>query len=298
MFDSVNALPKRTTGWYVKVAVAILVAFFIMIALLGSWYTVDEKERAVVLRNKAVIATAAPGLHFKAPIMDSVEMISVQSYSTTYDKLDAYSFDQQNAVIKASVNWHVDPARVTEVYSCCGTVENLAARTIQRYMPQALENTFGQYNAVNAVQKRGQLVVDVTKMLREMAVAGGPIVIDSVQLENIDFSDDYEKSIAARMKAEVAVGTRKQDLDRERVDADITVTKAKAAADSSLAQATADAQSTRLRGEAEAYAIKVKSDALAANPALVELTKAERWDGKLPTTMLPNSAIPFIDAKK
>jgi hypothetical protein len=29
----------------------------------------------------------------------------------------------------------------------------------------------------------------------------------------------------------------------------------------------------------------------------VELTKAERWNGVLPTTVLPNGALPFIDIK-
>jgi hypothetical protein len=34
------------------------------------------------------------------------------------------------------------------------------------------------------------------------------------------------------------------------------------------------------------------------NPALVELTKAERWDGKLPTTVVPGNATPFISIGK
>ncbi len=37
----------------------------------------------------------------------------------------------------------------------------------------------------------------------------GPVVIDGVQIENIDFSDAYEKSIEDLMKAEVAIATRK-----------------------------------------------------------------------------------------
>lgn len=76
------------------------------------------------------------------------------------------------------------------------------------------------------------------------------------------------------------------------------MTQAQAEADSKLAEAKADAEATRLRGEAEADAIKARAQALASNQNLVELTKAERWDGTLPTTMLPNSALPFIDATK
>ncbi|NWA64220.1 prohibitin family protein, partial [Pantoea sp. B9002] len=35
-----------------------------------------------------------------------------------------------------------------------------------------------------------------------------------------------------------------------------------------------------------------------SNQNLVELTKAERWNGVLPTTVLPDGAVPFIDARQ
>ncbi len=54
----------------------------------------------------------------------------------------------------------------------------------------------------------------------------GPVVIDGVQIENIDFSDAYEKSIEDRMKAEVAIATRKQNLETEKIQAQIAVTQA------------------------------------------------------------------------
>ena len=100
------------------------------------------------------------------------------------------------------------------------------------------------------------------------------------------------------MKAEVEVKTREQMLATEQVEAQIVVTRAQADADSKVAQAKADAEATRLRGSAEADAIKAKTLALSSNPMLIELTKAERWDGKLPTTVLPNGTLPFIDASK
>lgn len=44
----------------------------------------------------------------------------------------------------------------------------------------------------------------------------------------------------------------------------------------------------------DAAAIKAKSDALASSPNLVELTKAEKWNGALPTTMVPDATLPFM----
>ena len=51
----------------------------------------------------------------------------------------------------------------------------------------------------------------------------------------------------------------------------------------------------RLRGEAEGAAIRARADALRANADLVQLQAVEKWDGKLPTTMVPSTALPFIN---
>ena len=273
-----------------------LLAVLLLIALMGSWYTVNETERGVLLRNGALVGVVEPGLSFKIPLIETVKRISVQSNATTYQGLQAYSKDQQTATLNVSVSWHVVPAEVGKVYMQYQDLDGLVSRLISRQAPTQVENVFGQYNAVSAVQNRGKFVADVTKAIRDSVT--GPVVIDGVQVENIDFSDDYERSIALRMKAEVEVKTREQMLATEQVEAQIVVTRAQADADSKVAQAKADAEATRLRGSAEADAIKAKTLALSSNPMLIELTKAERWDGKLPTTVLPNGTLPFIDASK
>ena len=273
-----------------------LVAILLLITLSGSWYTVNETERGVLLRNGALVGVIEPGLSFKIPFIESVKFISVQSNATTYQGLQAYSKDQQTATLNVSVSWHVVPAEVGKVYTQYQDLDGLVSRLISRQVPTQVENVFGQYNAVSSVQNRGKFVADVSKAIKDSIA--GPVVIDGVQVENIDFSDDYERSIALRMKAEVEVKTREQMLATEQVEAQIVVTRAQADADSKVAQARADAEATRLRGNAEADAIKAKTLALSSNPALIELTKAERWDGKLPTTVLPNGTLPFIDASK
>ena len=59
--------------------------------------------------------------------------------------------------------------------------------------------------------------------------------------------------------------------------------------------ATAEAEATRIRGEAEASAIKAKAEALRDNAGLIALTQAERWNGALPTTMIPDATVPFMN---
>lgn len=282
-----------------KTMIKLGAAFFAAIAFLsiafGSFYTVDETERGVLLRNGALVSTVDPGLSFKMPFIESVKFITVQTQSTVYNRLQAYSKDQQTATLNVSVSWRVTPDNVASVYTQYRDLEGLVARLISRHVPTQVENVFGTYTAVRVVQNRAEFVADLTKAIK--TAVDGPLVVESVQVENIDFSDAYERSIEERMKAEVEVKTREQQLATEQVQAQILVTRAQADADSRVANAKAEAEAIRLKGDAEADAIKARAQALASNQNLVELTKAERWDGKLPQTMLPNSTIPFIDAK-
>lgn len=276
--------------------VPMLVILVVAILVYGSWYTVDQGERGVHLRNGKIIGTSEPGLGFKMPLFDSVVKISTQTHTTSYDALQAYSRDQQPATLRASVTFSVPPDRVEEVYANFKSIEAMVARLVDRQVPTQIENIFGKYTAISAVQERIKFGIDVTEAI--IKSIDGPIVINSVQIENIDFSAAYEKSVEDRMRAEVEVQTQKQNLEKERVSAQIAVTMAQAEADSQLARAKAEAESIRIKGDAEASAIKSRAEALAQNQNLIELTKAERWNGQLPTTMLPNGTLPFFDTKK
>jgi regulator of protease activity HflC (stomatin/prohibitin superfamily) len=278
------------------IAMFAIIALLLTSTLFGSFYTIDEGQRGVELRNGKVIGVANPGLGFKTPFIESVDKISVQTQTMQYTGVNAYSKDQQTAVLTVSVTYHVPPDEVINLYTKFGTVDNMTSRLLNRQVPTQVENVFGQYNAVNAVQNRVKLVNDISAAIKANVI--GPVVVDSVQVENIDFSEDYERSIALRMKAEVEVKTREQMLQTEQVQAQIAVTQAQAVADSQLAQAKAEAQAITLRGNAEAEAIKARAAALAQNGNLVELVKAEKWSGVLPTTMLPDGTIPFLDMRK
>jgi len=278
-------------------AIIIGVVIVLLITLgMGSWFTVDQGERGVHLRNGKIIGTEEPGLGFKMPLFDKIIKISTQTHTVSYDRLQAYSRDQQPATIRASVTFRVPEDKVDEVYANFKTIDAMVDRLVDRQMPTQVENIFGQFTAISAVQERVKFVMEVSEALKKNVQ--GPIEITSVQIENIDFSSAYEKSVEDRMRAEVEVQTQKQNLEKERVSAEIAVTKAQAEADSQLARAKAEAEAIRIKGEAEASAIKKRADALAKNKDLVELTKAEKWNGQLPNTMLPNSTLPFFDVKK
>jgi regulator of protease activity HflC (stomatin/prohibitin superfamily) len=287
-----------------------IVVLFALALTNGAWYTINETERGVLLLNGAFVDTAEPGLHFKAPIFEKVVKIDVTQRALTWEgdhKLQAYSQDQQPADLSVSVIYHVPPTEVDKVYRQFAGVDGLESRLIARNLPQDLKTVFGRYTAASVIQSRGKFATDVEEAVK--TGISGPVVIDQVNIEDIVFSEAYENSVEQRMLAEIEVTKLRQNAEREKVQAEITVTQAKAKADSQVATATAGAQATqiqakadaeriRLKGDAEAAAIKARVDALGDNAdAIIRLTNAEKWNGQLPTTMLPGSALPFVDIK-
>lgn len=276
-------------------------ALFVLIGLtvlFGSWYTVDQTQRAVLLRNGAFVEVVQPGLHFKTPWIESVYKIDMQTKNFEYQKVNSYSADQQPADLKISVTLHVTAGKEEEMYSRFGGDEEAAvSRLITPHMNQEVKVVFGQFTAQRAITDRGKLNTDAAAALRN-AIAYDPIfTIEGVQIEDISFSQDYIKSVESRMMAEVQVQQKQQELAQEKIKADIAVTQATGRANSVVAEAKANAEAVVLRGNAEATAIKAKADALASNSNLIALTQAERWNGALPTTMVPGSAVPFISVK-
>lgn len=270
-----------------------VVALFGFSIVSGSWYTIDQRERGVVLRNGKLIGVAQPGLGFKLPFFDQVVKISLETQRVQFDKVNSYSRDQQPADLLISVNFRATEDKVDDLYSQFGSLKGYADRVLLPKVQSESKIVFGQFNAVTAIQERGRLNSEV--MSAVLKSAGGPVVIESVQIENLDFSNEYEKSIEQRMLAEVEVQRLRQNAEREKVQAEIVVTKATAEANAVRQRAQAESEAIRLRGEAEASAIRARGAALGDNPNLVTLVQAEKWDGKLPVTMLPGGAVPMLN---
>jgi regulator of protease activity HflC (stomatin/prohibitin superfamily) len=283
---NVNKLPSGIFGVGVILAVLIVIIF-------STYFTIDQGERGVILHNGAIVGEAEPGLHFKLPIITSIEKISVQIQKEAFEKnsegdtrLQAYSRDQQPATIAMAVNYHVTDA--SAVYAQFGSLSNMKSRIINSRAYEQLKNVFGQFDAADAIQKRALLNAEVFAAIRSSV--RGPVAIDSVQIEDITFSTQYEAAVEARMQAIVKQQQAEADKQKRIIDADASAYEVKAAAD-------AKAHQIQVQGQAEAGAIKARGDALRDNPGLPTLVASEKWNGVLPTTMVPGNALPFLNLK-
>lgn len=272
--------------------VFIVVLVLLIIGSLGSFYQIDQGERGVVLRNGKLVKVANPGLEFKVPFVDEVRSISVRDH-TVRVQLEAYSFDQQSANMIASVTYRIPESDVARLYSEYGSLRALEDRLLERKALDVIKNVFGKYTAAQSIQNREKLGINVNDEMR-VALEGSPLTMLGVQVEQVSFSRAYEQSIERRMLAQVEIETTRQHKETATITAEIEVVKAEAEAKAQRERYMAEADGIRLRGEAEAEAILSKAAALANNTNLVNLNAVEKWDGVLPTSLIPGSTLPFI----
>lgn len=287
-------------------------ALVVLMTLFGAFYTVDEGQRAVVKRYGQVMDVSGPGLHFKTPFITDIETVSVQSFVRRYGSegsMQAYSKDMQIGELIVSINFTPvsSPEAVRRVVSDFGSLDNYLRREVDPKIPQVVKAKFAAFTAQSSNENQMELAASILDGLNKV-IPTALVTIQTVQVEDIGFSPKFEKSMEDRKMAETQVDIQIQSNKQQDEVNKRTVNDAKAQADAAKAQADADAykiqqdsiansEAIKRRGEAEADAIRAKAKALADNPALIELTKAERWDGVLPTTMLPGTATPLLSIK-
>jgi regulator of protease activity HflC (stomatin/prohibitin superfamily) len=278
LLEGIMNITSRLT--LAAIAAAVL---FLLFGINGTWYTVDQGERAVLLRWGQAVSVEGPGLHFKLPFIESVVKMSVREQKEEF-KQQAYSQDQQPATVQVSVNYRLPDANVLDVYTRYGT--EYPSILIDTQLPRRMKEVFGLFSAQAMIQDRTKLGAEVEKSL-EGALDNRGIQIVSVQVEDVSFSDAYETAVESRMRSVVAQYQAEAEKARRITNADAAAYEVKAAAD-------AQAHAIAVKGQAEAQAIKARSDALQSNPNLVALTAAEKWNGILPTTMVPGGSVPFV----
>jgi regulator of protease activity HflC (stomatin/prohibitin superfamily) len=191
----------------------------------------------------------------------------------------------------ASVSWKIIPDEASWIYS--NVTENdggsdgrymwLEENVIRPKLKSSLALTVSNYSPIEAYStKRQQIQDEILKKMREEA-RPYKIVIDQVDLREIFYNADYEKSINAKKLAE-------QEALRL-----IEVTKQK---EELLKQAEIEKNIAIQTAEGEAEALKIKGTSIAQNPKIIELEWINKWDGQLPTYMMGNGQGVILNLNK
>jgi regulator of protease activity HflC (stomatin/prohibitin superfamily) len=128
------------------------------------------------------------------------------------------------------------------------------------------------------------------KLLKDVQVSvSGATSPLGIRIENLYATDAF--SLPPEIQASI---TNKQKATQVAQQKENELRAAQADAEKQRATAQGEADSRLLLARAEAEAIRIKSDALKNNPALIELEAVQRWNGVLPT-FNGGGAVPFIN---
>ena len=279
------------------------VGFF---AFMSSMYTVNEGHIGVIKRWSEAIAQVDPGLHFKMPFIDTVEEVEIRTRKNV-EKMPVSTKEQMRAEAIVSTNWTVKKEFVLQLYKQYGSLAQFEERILDPKLRTMSKENISKFTAEENINKREVVSGNIYASLAE-SMASYPVTVDTLQYEDIKLPEKYLKSIDDKQTAKNERDAEAFRLAKQAQVAQQKVNTANAERDAAKAradgeaykiekEAEAHAKSISLKGKAEAEAIKAKAAALKSNPLIVELTKAQNWNGALPTTMMGDGQGVLMDLR-
>ena len=223
------------------------------------------------------------GLHFVTPIRTTVEYISVKLLKFN-QKASASSKDLQIVTTVVSIQFSL--GEVPQLYQKIGTEELVTYILLKPAVEESVKAVTAQYTAEELIKKRPEVKVQIGKTIGEFLIKTlegkgldeKSLMVANVAITEFDFSDEFNKSIEMKVRAEQQALQAKNEKIKKITDAEAVAAKIK------------------IESIATANAIRREARALKENPILIEYKRMEKWDGKLPD--VTGGVIPMFDIKK
>lgn len=278
----------------------IVITVFTVSFIWGGFFTVPEGHVGIVKRFSEAKEQVGPGLNWKLPYMDSVEEMEVRTRKNFENNIPVATAEQMSSSAAISVNWTVVTPEAINVFRNYGGLEQFENRILDPRIRSGAKDAIAKYTAEEIIRNRNVVIGKIQSNITE-SMTGLPIVIDSIQLEDIAFPNTYTEAIEAKQVALQESIKEKHKLEKQRLVAQQQVNTAEAEKEAAMqradgvayqrvTEAKAEAEAITMVGEAEASKVKAITEALNANPEYVELVKAQQWDGQMPRWMTGDSA--------
>jgi membrane protease subunit HflC len=237
--------------------VALLALLVVVIVGYSSVFTVDQTEQALVVRlGDPQPPITAPGLHFKAPFIDTVIPIDKRILDLENPSQEVIASDQKRLVVDAFARYRIKDA--LRFYQSIGSIQaaNIQLTTI---LNASLRRVLGEVTFIQVVRdEREALMNRIRDQVDKEAAAYGIQVVD-VRIRRADLPEQNSQAVYQRMQTERqreaaefrAQGGQKAQEIRSNADREATVIVAEA--NSTAEQVRGDGDGERNRLFAEAY---------------------------------------------
>lgn len=278
-----------------RMMAALGLAVIILLLVSGSMYSVDERQKVIVIRLGEVIRSDdKPGLHFKMPFAfmgyDSVRFFDSRILTMDAEPQPFLTLEKKNVVVDSYVKWRI--INVLQYYLSLGGDELRARDRLSQVINSRMRDEFGKRNVQDVISGDRRKVMEILSENADKSAAEFGIEVVDVRIQRVDFPTDISHSVFNRMKAE-----RARVANELRAQGGEIAEKIRAGADRErevlLAEAYRDAE--RLRGDGDARASAIYANAFRADPEFYALYRSlnaykESFAGKDDIMVLDPSA--------
>lgn len=288
----------------VNIVIDSVIALALLIALFGSFSVIGPSERAVKVTLGTVTSEVyQPGMQLKAPIISSFRKFDLgpqtEDLHVEPAQGGAISSDNQTIGVSSKIVWSYDPQRIMEIVKKYPDTEVLSKIVVNTVM-EALKAEIGKHTIYDLAQNAGKIATE-TKNAATAKLKDYPVVFNQFNLTNWDWSDEFDKQIAATMKKRQEVITATAEADRVEQEQRKQSIIAEAQANATVKTAEGNKRAAELNAEAkraEGQGISDYNRLIAQNLETeikfrqleIEKIKAEKWNGAYVPEYVPLTA--------
>lgn len=229
-----------------RVIAVIFGAIFALLVAWGSWVIIGAEEVGVPVTLGNVGDTPSYGFTGKLPIVTSYVRFEKTTQRMSLED-QTYTKDLQPAKVKYTFTYKIVPENACELYKSAGT--GYESKLIDPALDDALKGVFGRWTATELVANRNTVANQIEDRLKEELPKGFFTEI-SIKLDDICYSDAFEKGIEQKVLAEQEAQKAKNKTVQVEEEGRQKVIQAKAQADASIATAEGKAKAMDIEGEA------------------------------------------------
>lgn len=245
-----------------QIKIFLAVFLLIVIIMLGSVYTINQTEQAIVLQfGDPITQVKEPGLHFKYPFfLQNVVKFDKRILDLSVGQNEVVSTDQKRMIVDAFAKYRiVDQLKFYQAVGNEAGIQNRLTPILNSRLQEVLSKV--PFSTLLSGE-RSKIMKQVKDYLNAAADNFGVEIVD-VRIKRTDLPEKNSQSIFDRMKAE-----RKKEatLLRAQGEQESTIIKAKAEREKVEILAEAQKKSQILRGEGDAQAAKIFANAFGRDP--------------------------------
>jgi membrane protease subunit HflC len=235
---------------------ALIVLLAAIIIAYSAIFTVRQTEQVLVVRlGDPVRVVIDPGLHFKAPFIDTVISLDKRILDLENPSQEIIAADQKRLVVDAFARYRIKNA--LRFYQSVGSIPAANAQ-LMALLNAAIRRVLGEVTFIQVVRdERESLMNRIREQLDREADGYGIAVVD-VRIRRADLPEQNSQAVYQRMQTERqreaaefrAQGGQKAQEIRSRADREATVIIADANSTSEQIRGTGDAERNRLFAEA------------------------------------------------